>query len=87
MNVSIHFSGPFGGRFFVDLGGGGSSEPREPPLATALWLFERNRVINNINHNPIVLVILTIGLVVCVILASIDLILFLSNNLKCTVER
>ena len=39
------------------------------------WLFERNRAIGRyINHNPIVLVILTIGLVVCVILASIDLI-------------
>ena len=64
------------------------------------WLFERNRAIGRyfkitcINHNPIVLVTLTIGLVVCVILASIDLIslfphcsLFLSNNQpECTVQ-
>ena len=45
------------------------------------WLFERNRAIgtcryfkNNVNHNPIVLVMLTIALVVCVILASMDLV-------------
>ena len=33
VDLFIHSSGPFGGPFFV---WGGSSEPREPPLATAL---------------------------------------------------
>ena len=32
----MHSSGPFGGPFSDLGGGGGSSKPREPPLATAL---------------------------------------------------
>ena len=32
MDLFVHSSGPFGGPFFVWGGGGGSSEPREPPL-------------------------------------------------------
>ena len=35
VDLFVHSSGPFGGPF-SDWGGGGSSEPREPPLATAL---------------------------------------------------
>ena len=37
IHLFVHSSGPFGGPLVVGGGGeGGSSEPREPPLATAL---------------------------------------------------